>query len=138
MAPLSREHHPALLLAQLMKRDAPAYKGMPAAPEGKAAYAAAFFQRDLEAHFIKEEAMLQKVDRLYPEIDKLVKEIEQEHRELTVGFSNVSSSVDLVNDLDILGRKLEQHIRKEERVLFPLIEKICSPEMLEEMGVLLK
>lgn len=138
LVPLSREHHPALLLAQLLKKNAPVYRGMPSIADEKASYAVALFQRDLKAHFMKEEAMLQKIAGHYPEISGLVKEIEQEHRDLTSAFMAVQSSADLVNDLDALGRKLEQHIRREERVLFPLIEKICPPEMMEEIGALLK
>lgn len=137
LAPLSREHHPALMLAQLLKKDAPAYKGMPGTAAEKGAHAVALFQTDLETHFIKEEHMLEKIGRQLPEINQLAKEIAEEHVELKTRFLALASSAQLVNDLDTLGRKLEQHIRKEERVLFPLIEKISSPEMLEEIAALL-
>jgi len=47
-------------------------------------------------------------------------------------------SGNLVGDLDKLGKKLEQHIRKEERILFPLIEQYCPEEMLAAITLLLK
>lgn len=137
LAPLSREHHPALVLAQLLKKDAPPYKGLPAAVNDKAAYAEQLFHSELEAHFRKEENLLAKVAFHHPEIITLAKEIEQEHRQLAAAFAGIQLSADKVNDLDDLGRKLEQHIRKEERVLFPLLEKICAPQLLQEIAVLL-
>ena len=138
LAPLSREHHPALMLAQLLKKDAPAYKGMPATPVAKAAYAARLFHPDLKTHFSKEEAMLEKVLQYHPDIEKLAAAIVQEHRELTAAFLALPSSADLVNDLDALGRKLELHIRKEERLLFPLVEEYSPPEILEGIKILLQ
>ena len=39
LAPLSREHHSTLILAQLLKKDAPVYHQLPAEPWDKAKYA---------------------------------------------------------------------------------------------------
>lgn len=138
LAPLSREHHPSLLLAQLLKENAPAYKGMPADPPSKAAYANKQFVSSIQPHFRKEEQMLEKVKNLDAGIELLAAEIVQEHRELEAAFLAIAASADLVNDLDKLGKSLEQHIRKEERVLFPLIEKYCPEEKLLEIAALLK
>jgi len=138
LAPLSREHHSSLLLAQLLKKDAPAYRGMPAEPASKAAYAIEQFLSSIQPHFRKEEQMLGKVKKLNTEIDVLADEIIQEHRELTDDFIAIRLSGDLVGDLDKLGKKLEKHIRKEERILFPLIEQYCPEEMLAAITLLLK
>lgn len=138
LAPLSREHHLSLLLAQLLKKDAPAYKGMPAEPASKAAYAIEQFYSFIQQHFRKEKQMLEKVQKLNTEMDTLAGEIIQEHRELTDNFLAIRLSGDLVNDLDKLGKKLEQHIRKEERILFPLIEQYCPEEILAEIMLFLK
>jgi len=78
------------------------------------------------------------VKKLNTAIDALAGEIIQEHRELTDDFLTIRSSGDLVGDLDKLGKKLEQHIRKEERILFPLIEQYCPEEMLAEITLLLQ
>jgi len=137
LAPLSREHHPSLLLAQLLKKDAPAYRGMPTEPVSKAAYAIEQFDSSIQQHFSKEEEMLEKIHGLNHEIDILAAEIIQEHRELTDNFIAIRSSADLANDLHKLGNKLEQHIRKEERILFPLIEQYCPEGMLAEIKLLL-
>ena len=138
LAPLSREHHPVLMLAQLLKKDGPAYKGMPTEPAEKAAYALNLFHADIKGHFSKEEMLLQKLAGLNTQIDMFATEIMQEHQELASGFVGIASSKDLVNELDVLGRKLEQHIRKEERELFPLIEQYCPKALLDEIAPLLK
>jgi len=138
LAHLSREHHPALLLAQLLKNDAPAYKGMPVEPAAKAAYALNLFLTDLKDHFKKEERLLQRVKDFNNNIERLAGEIIEEHRELTDDFLTLQSAKNLVNSLDDLGRKLEQHIRKEERVLFPLIEQYCPEAVLAEIEALVK
>ena len=138
LAPLSRQHHPALMLAQLLKIDAPAYKGMPATAAAKADYAGQLFHSDLKTHFSKEEAMLEKVIKYHPDIKKLAAQIVQEHRELSAAFLAIPVSDDVENALDALGRKLELHIRKEERVLFPLVEQYSPPEILEDIKILLQ
>ncbi len=61
LIPLSREHHGALLLAQVLKSDVPDYKGMPTLPAEKAAYALETFTNTLQPHFKKEELLMQKV-----------------------------------------------------------------------------
>lgn len=131
LAPLSREHHAALILAQLLKKDAPAYKGLPNEPGGKAAYALHIYTTTLRDHFIKEEAILDKVKKYHADIEKLSEEITMEHRQLTTDFLSLATAVSLVDALDGLGLALEKHIRKEERILFPLIQEYCPDEILK-------
>jgi len=137
LAPLSREHHPTLILAQLLKKNAPAYKGMPTEPPAKAAYALDLFLKDIQKHFAKEELLLGKLTGVNPEIDSLAKEIITEHQQLTDEFIGLQSPNNLVEQLDILGHRLEQHIRKEERVLFPLIEQYCTTSQLDDLALFL-
>jgi iron-sulfur cluster repair protein YtfE (RIC family) len=130
LAPLSREHHGALLLAQLLKKDAPAYKGLPGLPGEKLIYAVNFYKANLQQHFIKEEELLLKVKQYHPEIEKLTTEIINEHRQLTHLFNKLDRENNSIGSLDELGNILENHIRKEERVLFPLIQQYCPEEIL--------
>jgi hemerythrin-like domain-containing protein len=130
LAPLSREHHGALLLAQLLKKDAPAYKGLPTLPAEKLIYAVKFYKDNLQTHFNKEEGLLAKVRQYHAEIEKLTVEIIDEHQQLTNLFNNIEKENSLINSLDELGNLLESHIRKEERVLFPLIQQYCPEEIL--------
>ncbi len=133
LAPLSRDHHGALILAQLLKKGAPPYKGLPDEPGGKARYALNFFKASLEEHFIKEEKILLKVKQYHIAIEKLTTEIIAEHEQLKKLFGSLGDTKDLPGTLDQLGTLLEAHIRKEERVLFPLIQEHCSGAILENI-----
>ena len=131
LIPLSREHHAALVLARLLQTGAPAYKGMPSDPEGKLAYAFKFYENELTSHFAREEEIFQLVTGIDGSLDVMLQEIIAEHQEIHDLFSLVKKNIDLVKHLDSIGKLLESHIRKEERVLFPLIEVTCSGEQLD-------
>lgn len=137
LAPLSREHHGALILAQLIKRNAPAYKGLPTTIIDKAAYAIQFYKDDLKKHFKKEEEMLQKVRPVHPSIAKVADEIVNEHQLLKQLFLSLKDAADQEAVLNELGNELDAHIRKEERILFPLIQQYCSEELLQKLQPLL-
>jgi iron-sulfur cluster repair protein YtfE (RIC family) len=137
LAPLSREHHGALILAQLIKRNAPVYKGLPTTIIDKAAYAIQFYKTELKKHFRKEELMLKKVRAINPEIAKLADEIVTEHKMLAGLFLSIEKTADQEAVLNELGNELDAHIRKEERLLFPLIQQHCSEELLQKLQPLL-
>jgi len=137
LAPLSREHHSALILAQLLKRGAPAYKGLPTTIPEKMGYAVKMFNDSMKEHFRKEEILIEMVAHCHEDIKKLGMEILMEHQQLTEYFLALNQASNLEEAMDILGNKLDLHIRKEERVLFPLIEKHCSEKELREVELLL-
>ena len=130
LAHLSREHHGALILARLLQKDAPAYKGLPTEPAEKAAYALRFYKEKLIKHFEEEEKMLKLVSGVSTELNFLVQKILREHQELHVSFQSISDHFRVTAHLDELGRALEIHIRKEERELFPLIEESAGENVL--------
>ena len=130
LVPLSREHHDSLILAQLLKKDAPAYKGLPTDPSTKSVYALHKFNSVLKDHFAKEEAMLEKANHFHAEIQGLARDIIREHNVLAKLFLQLDQSSDLIGAMDTLGHLLEEHIRKEERILFPLIQKYVPEETL--------
>lgn len=133
LAPLSRDHHEALILAQLLKKGAPAYKNLPTGPNEKAAYAVNFYINHLEKHFLQEETMLQKVKTYNRDIEKLTEEIINEHQYLKTIFLSLDKTENPAVTLDILGTALENHIRKEERILFPLIQQHCPAGILNTL-----
>lgn len=138
MAILSREHHGALILAQLLKKGAPVYKGLPTDLTGKADYAIQFYQDNLIKHFEEEEqAVIKKIDGINADLDKLANEITTEHKELRVLFTSIENTDELPTHLDKLGNALEQHIRKEERIFFPMIQELCSEKLLSEIELAL-
>jgi hemerythrin-like domain-containing protein len=137
IAPLSRDHHGSLLLAQLLKKNAPVYRDMPDNAKDKARYAQLQFEGHIKKHFEQEEAMLELVKEVHPGINTLAKEIKAEHRELTALFYSLGSATDLETAMDSLAIALETHIRKEERILFPLLQQHCSEALLQEIHTLL-
>ena len=137
LAPLSRDHHGALILAQLIKRNAPEYKGLPTTISDKVVYAIDFYKTELKTHFKKEELLLKKVKALHPAIVKLSDEIVAEHALLKGLFLSLNNAFDPEAVLNELGNELDAHIRKEERILFPLIQEHCTEEMLQKIQPLL-
>jgi iron-sulfur cluster repair protein YtfE (RIC family) len=134
LAPLSREHHGTLILAQLLKKGAPEYKGLPADVNGKAEYAMQFYRNEIIEHFDKEEQLvIKKIKGINSDLDKLANEIISEHKELRDLFTSIKNTHNLEQHLDKTGRALEQHIRKEEREFFPLIQELCNKELLAEI-----
>ena len=137
LAPLSREHHAALLLAQLLKKNAAAYKGMPADTEGKILYAAGFYSSHLIPHFADEEKVFEKLKGKSVHLDDAIKETIAEHVLLRKLFEEIANQQDPLTFNDTLGRSLEKHIRKEERELFPMIENAADETTLAFIAKLL-
>jgi iron-sulfur cluster repair protein YtfE (RIC family) len=137
LAHLSRDHHEALILAQLLKKNAAVYRGMPTTPDTKWKYALDFYQRELRPHFQQEEEMMQLLAGLDSSLDIKIEEIKSEHVLLREMFMSTPSQEGLVDHLDHLGISLDNHIRNEERELFPMIEKVCDEEKMRILEVLL-
>ncbi len=137
LAPLSRDHHATLILAQLMKENAPLYNGLPDNVKDKARYATEQFETHIRQHFQLEETILGKVKHIHPSIKILAEVIEAEHRVLTHLFKSLADTNDPVITMNELAVKLTDHIRKEERVLFPLLQEHCGETVLAEIHGLL-
>ncbi|WP_069658426.1 hemerythrin domain-containing protein [Arcticibacter eurypsychrophilus] len=130
LAHLSREHHGALILSKLLQKDAPAYKGLPTGLDEKAVYALNFYKEDLVEHFAEEEKILKMVIGIQPALDVMIETIFSEHQELHSLFKLINNNPDLAAHLNETGKKLEEHVRKEERELFPMIQETCTEEMM--------
>jgi hypothetical protein len=137
LAHLSRDHHPALILAQLLKRNAPSYKGLPTDVEGKMQYASGFYKEELLKHFEEEEKMMDILGGIEPTMDAMIKEIREEHVLLRKLFEGLPTKADTGTAMDELGTSLNNHIRKEERQFFPLIEKNCDDDTFAAIDKLL-
>ncbi len=139
LQPLSREHHETLILSQLLKIGAPAYKGLPGDNEGKIIYAKALFDEKIARHFLAEERIVEKLKEtgsilLIEKGDEIIRD----HEVLRQMFNKLSVQFSSPEDLDILGKRLEGHVRMEERIYFPLVENLCTPEMLNEVAKLIE
>jgi hemerythrin-like domain-containing protein len=134
----SREHHTALLLAQVLKKDAPAYKGMPVNIHDKAEYLKANYHTQLKQHFHMEENILFPfVTGKNNLIDELIDDLIRDHNKVAENMEKLESGNYPEDLLDATGRLLECHIRKEERLLFQKIQEVLSEEELNELERLL-
>ncbi|QQS35030.1 MAG: hemerythrin domain-containing protein [Ignavibacteriales bacterium] len=131
---LSHDHHHGLVLANLIKINAPVYKGLPNDLPGKIEYTKNFFNTELIRHFNDEEEILYPlVKGKSKEIDILFTEIFFEHIQIKKLVEQLDSSSDQITILDKLGRLLENHIRKEERELFVMIENEINESELNKL-----
>ncbi len=138
LIPLSREHHQILLLAQLLKKDAPPYKGLPTDTEGKIAYARDLFSSLINHHMAREEEQLfSYLVGKNQELEVLCEDLRKDHQEIRSLFQQLESTQDQRETTDQLGRLLERHVRQEERVFFEMIqEKLDEPALQEIAGIL--
>jgi iron-sulfur cluster repair protein YtfE (RIC family) len=131
---LSHDHHQGLILAQQLKRGAPQYKGLPETLEGKMDYAISFYNTELVKHFEDEEKILfPAVIKRDGEVDKIIEEVISEHRKMEFLVNDLRAKNDVAKLMDELGKLLENHIRKEERVLFPKIQEIMTEDELNQI-----
>lgn len=132
LIPLSQDHHKALLLAQLLKRNAPEYHGLPKDLIGKMNFAKEIYHTELEHHFRDEEQFVfSYLKGKNAELDNLISEILNEHLILKEKTLSLVDNPNLVAQLDEIGNILGEHVRKEERILFEKAQTILSDEELK-------
>jgi iron-sulfur cluster repair protein YtfE (RIC family) len=101
----------------------------------KKAAAVQFFESDLALHFKAEEESLFPAMRDWPDASRLISELLNEHRELERSIEQLRGSRDasLAERLNEFADLLEAHIRKEERILFPLYEQQVPSEIASQV-----
>ena len=125
---LSREHHFSLLFGWKIKNG---FKfGID--PERINKYALHFWENNLTTHFKQEEETLFAVTK-----DKMVDRALDEHRQIRAEVAilkNPSSKEELKIHLLRIADLVTDHVRFEERELFPHLEKKLTPEQLKSIG----
>ncbi len=139
LVPLSHDHHHTLALALRLRQgtDALLNDGWTHDRNEQANRVRDFHAKELRAHFAAEEevvfpAMKEHVANSLAMVDTLV----TQHREIEKLIERLVDAEEPVlgETLIALGTILEQHIRIEERELFPLFQSAFSPELAEEIG----
>lgn len=124
LEPLSHDHHHGLMFCWKIKQGLK--KGVSA--ERIMAYARHFFVEQLEEHFREEEQFL------FPLLgmeNELVIQAVDEHKELRALFFDEKNKG---KACEVIAKKLKDHIRFEERVLFNEIQKKAGKEELQKMN----
>ena len=131
---LSQDHHHGLLLAMLIKKDAPKYNGLPDDTEGKVKYTINAWEKELKQHFKNEEEILFPfVANRNEDLDIMIDEILIEHEEIEYKVNQLRDTKEPEEILNDLGYLLEHHIRKEEREVFELIQNEFTDDELKEL-----
>lgn len=124
LQPLSRDHHHSLLLCWKIR--SALSKGIAVARIKK--YTDWFFQNHIGPHFAEEE---KDIFPILGEGHELVKKAVTEHRRIARLFN---AHQDVERSLSRLEELLERHIRFEERVLFNEVQKVATPEQLQQVA----
>ena len=118
---LSHDHHHALVEARKLKRAA-----TDPDPSGAAAAFATFFAEVTVAHFREEEEALFPLAAWSEEARPLVVQALLDHQRLHALVARLEHPDVRRRTMLELADLLEQHVRREERELFPLLERIAA------------
>ncbi len=98
-------------------------------PRGNARLAQ-LFHNEIAVHFTAEEQTVFPVASEFRELAALVSDLVAEHVELRAAFAQVEAQTLSSGELCSLARTLSNHIRKEERQLFEMLQQLLSTEQL--------
>lgn len=129
---LSRDHHQALFVAQRLRR-----ASAETAPQARDAFRA-FWREHGNEHFRAEEEILLPAfaghgDPHHP----LVQQVLSEHVAIRHAAGRLEADELSLDALQRLGKNLSDHVRLEERQLFPLIEAALPADDLERLAAAL-
>ena len=139
LQPFSREHHTFLIVAQLLKYNSPAYKGLPTDTKVKVNYALQIYASQMLSHWKEEEEKLfAYLKGMNAKLDGLIHILEDDHEELRHRFEQLSGDLNLELAMNHLGELLELHIRMEERELFEKVQAVLSEKDWHDLKETLK
>jgi hypothetical protein len=129
LAPLSRDHHESLVAAQRLRRATDANVS-----DARAAFLA-FWDRACLHHFrIEEDVLLPALARWGDAYDPLVARTLCDHVAIRAAVASLRSAPQPATDeLHGLGDQLAEHVRMEERELFPMIERTVPAAALDAL-----
>ena len=127
---LSWEHHDGLVVAFRLQ------KGLEnnIATEDLSRYILYVWEQILSGHFWQEEQTLNHQLEKPSEGRVALKRMKTDHNIFRQLIKKLKSDTASSENVHIFSTMLNQHIRFEERELFPLLEKQCSPEELSHIG----
>ena len=141
LIPLSRQHHNALVLClRIRKLYGSDGKGFPGRKQldAMAREAVELFDSALSAHFkAEEEVLFLKMKAALgtdSEAGRLLAELEREHLAIQKCVEALRDAGSEPPFLREFSSRLEDHVWKEERVLFPLFERLMPPPLAEAIG----
>lgn len=131
LIPLSHQHQHALALCVRIERASPIPEEDLAAWQAEVAQ---IFRGEIRIHFAAEEQVVFPAAREFEELTALIEGLLVEHAELRATFSRAEAERLSGEELVGFGKKLSNHIRKEERQLFEKLQQLLGAEELSAMG----
>lgn len=123
---LSRDHHQALVVAQTMRRARD--------PREAAASFLTFWREDGQHHFRVEEEVLLPLWHYLGQVDpQAAQRMSSEHLSIRAGALALAAEPSSLERVQALAQQLVDHVRFEERELFPLIEESLGREGLDQL-----
>ena len=128
---LSREHHQSLVMAKKIKKIA--MEGTDEELVEAIKTVTDYYESELEEHFQHEErTIFAPIFKQYQEHIPLSRDLLKEHGYIRLLIPQITLE-SARNDLADFATILEKHTRVEERELFPIVEKIFTPEQLDDV-----
>ena len=135
----SKDHHQALILAQICKINSPEYKGIPTTTAGKTELVLEKWESELKPHFNLEEKLLVPLaENKSIRLKELCKRIILEHKQIENLIGKISKNMELETTLNEFGLLLDNHVRLEEREWFEEIQNALSSEEINNLAVQVK
>lgn len=127
LQPLSRDHLKALLAAKRLRNATDAGAASRDFLE--------FWDGDGQHHFRVEEEVLLPGWALKSPVDRVaVARMQEEHLAIRRGALRAARAEAAIEELRDLGQLLDDHVRFEERELFPMIEEALDPDSLRRLA----
>ncbi len=133
LIPLSHDHHHALKLCVLTRRALPP-GASPAAIAAQAQEIVHKFDEEIHDHFVFEEQTVFPLLVSFPAIRNLIADLLKDHRTMEAFIERMRAPVDW-SVIDDFCDTLEQHVRKEEQLLFEEAQRVLTRQQLDEIGL---
>lgn len=133
LVPVARDHHDGLLLAiRLQQGDRAELKLWSHDPQLQTEFVLAFYEQHLKRHFAVEEDQVFPLGRDLREAAPVIGQLIEQHRRIASMVEGLRTNppADRRPALVQLGRLLEEHIRLEDRTLFPILEEQVASDVL--------
>ena len=117
------------MLAQMLKKDVPDYRGMPTSLQEKTNFVRKAWEGWLSTYFEQEEK------RLFPSLDReKFKDLHELLSEQRTEIKTLILDLSSLEQQDALGRLLERNVRIKERQLFQMIQAFYDEKEMERLG----
>jgi iron-sulfur cluster repair protein YtfE (RIC family) len=131
LVPLSHQHQHALALCVRIDRASPIDDADLHAWQSEVLQ---LWRNEITIHFAAEERIVFPAARGFKELAALVNDLIADHVELRAHLARAEAQRLSSAELCDFAQKLSNHIRKEERQLFEMLQQLLSKEQLNQLG----